>query len=510
MGGTDAPTAGPSLAGRFAAAIALTVGFYLLALGIAGGLLAVAILPWVLGGHGNIWISLTTLVLGVTILVAIVPRRRRFEAPGVLVRRDEQPRLLALIEEESRALALEPPDEVYVNFEANAAVTEAGRRRRVMIVGLPLLHLVSERGLRGIVAHELGHYAGGDTRLGPWIYRTRETIGRTLDRLTDDDGDDGWTQTAIRKPFEWYAKAFMRITAAISRRQEFAADRFAADRAGREVHVDALRRLHAYAPAFDAYWADEVMPALEASRRPPVASGFAAFIRAEAVERVATAAVERELREAETGRYDSHPSLADRIRALEHEAPGSPDESRPAAELVADAPGLERRVFEALFGLEAAAELEAVAWGDVGDVVYLAHARRLVHQLPSVVAGVTAGGLGDAVARSGQLAGEIQRREPDIRFEDAAALAPVVLRDALLVALADAGWEVTAGLAEPVTCRHGGHELQPAAVVGALREGELETEAWAARAHELGIAELALAPAEQPAPEPATGAGGRG
>ena len=80
MGGTDAPTAGPSLAGRFAAAIALTVGFYLLALAIAGALLAVAILPWVFGGPGNLWISLTGLVLGVTILVAIVPRRRRRRA----------------------------------------------------------------------------------------------------------------------------------------------------------------------------------------------------------------------------------------------------------------------------------------------------------------------------------------------------------------------------------------------------------------------------------------------
>ena len=58
MGSTDAPTAGPSLTGRFAAAIALTVGFYLLALLIAAGLLAVAILPWVLNGRNNIWVSL--------------------------------------------------------------------------------------------------------------------------------------------------------------------------------------------------------------------------------------------------------------------------------------------------------------------------------------------------------------------------------------------------------------------------------------------------------------------
>ena len=400
MEGKDAPTSGPSLAGRFAAAIALTVGFYLLALAIAGGLLAVAILPWVLGGHGNLWISLTGLVLGVTILIAIVPRRHHFEAPGVLVGAEDQPRLVALIEEESRALSMDPPHEVYASFEPNASVTEAGRGRRVMIVGLPLLQLVTERGLRGIVAHELGHYAGGDTRLGPWIYRTRETIGRTLDKLTDEE--EGLTQALIRKPFEWYATAFMHITAAISRRQEFAADRFAAHRAGRDVHVEALRRLHAFAPAFDAYWGDEVVPALEARRRPPVAAGFAAFIRAEPIARAARDWVERELRERKTERYDSHPALAHRIRALEDQPPGEPDDSPPAAELLSDPGALEQRIFAMLFGREVAGELEPIAWDEVAESVYVDRARQFTAAFPSVLAGVTAGELGDAVARSGR------------------------------------------------------------------------------------------------------------
>ena len=36
---------------------------------MAAALLAVAILPWALGGGGNVWVSLTGLVLGVSILV---------------------------------------------------------------------------------------------------------------------------------------------------------------------------------------------------------------------------------------------------------------------------------------------------------------------------------------------------------------------------------------------------------------------------------------------------------
>jgi heat shock protein HtpX len=496
MGGTEAPAAGPSLAGRFAAAIALTVGFYLLALALAAGLLAAAILPWVLSGHGNLWVTLTGLVLGVTILVAIVPRRRRFEAPGARVTAEDQPRLIELIAEESRALDMAPPDEVYATFEVNAAVTEAGRRGRVMIVGLPLLQFVSERGLRGTVAHELGHYAGGDTRLGPWIYRTRETIGRTLHHLTDDDGDEGWTQLAVRKPFEWYAAAFLRITATISRRQEYAADRFAVHRAGREVYVDTLRRLHAYAPAFDPYWSQEVVPALTAERRPPVAAGFATFIGTETVQRAGADWVDEELREGKTERYDSHPALADRLRALEELPPGKPDDSPPAAEVLRDLPALEQRVFGVLYGDEAAGSLEPIAWEDVGRSVYLERARELTSRFHYVLAGVSAVGLGEAVGRSSQLAGEVQRREPDIGYEDAAALVPAVLRDGLLLALDDAGWEVTANLAEPVLCRHAGQEVVPSVVVAELYDKTLDADAWAARTRELGVADLSL---ERPA-----------
>ena len=73
-------SAGPSPAGRFAAAIALTIGFYMLALG--AGLLAFAVVPWFVAGPQNIFVSFGSLVLGGSILVAIVPRRTPFVAPG--------------------------------------------------------------------------------------------------------------------------------------------------------------------------------------------------------------------------------------------------------------------------------------------------------------------------------------------------------------------------------------------------------------------------------------------
>ena len=148
--------------------------------------------------------------------------------------------------------------------------------------------------MRGIIAHEFGHYAGGDTRLGPWVWRTYDGVARTIDYLSDDDGDDGWTQRAVRQPFIWYGNAFMRITAAIKRRQEFAADQLAARSAGRDAYTEALRRIHAYGPSFDAYWENEVAAVL---RRGPAAAGRprlrASTCAAEPIDKAATEFLER-------------------------------------------------------------------------------------------------------------------------------------------------------------------------------------------------------------------------
>jgi heat shock protein HtpX len=486
-----APRTGPSLKGRFAAAIALTIAFYTLALAMAAGLLAAAILPWVMGGRNNLWLTLTAAVLGLSILWAIVPRRLPFTPPGVRLTPQDQPRLLRVIDEEAQACGERVPEEVYATFEVNASVLELGRHRRVMIVGLPLLHLVSERGFRSVLAHEFGHYAGGDTKLGPWIYRTREAIGRTIASLSDEDGDESWSSRAVRLPFIWYGKAFLRITNAISRREEFAADARAARRAGRDVHVDTLRRVHAYAPAFDSYWVNEVAPLLSSGRRPPVGEGFSAFIRADAIDRAASEQLKCELEEGVTDPYDSHPSLPERIAAVQDCPPGDPDDSPPAESLVQDPLALETAQTVHLFGPEAA-ELRHVDWDAVGAEVYLERARRLVTAHGELLGDATAGGLDDVVDRLGPIAGSLQQRQPELEVEHARDYAAALIADGLLVALHEHGWTVEAPPAEPVLCCRGDARVAPHAVVHELCEGRLSAQAWRERAQELRISDVSL------------------
>src|SRR4051812_884931 len=117
---------GPSLKGRIAAAIVLTVAFYTLALTIGVGLVALPVIM-VLNGYFNLWITVAGLFLGGSILVAIVPRRNKFHPPGLELTDADAPGLLAMIREEAAAVEEKAPDDVYLTMEVNAAVMHASR-----------------------------------------------------------------------------------------------------------------------------------------------------------------------------------------------------------------------------------------------------------------------------------------------------------------------------------------------------------------------------------------------
>jgi hypothetical protein len=268
-------------------------------------------------------------------------------------------------------------------------------------------------------------------------------VARTIDYLTDDDGDDGWTQHAVRQPFIWYGNAFMRITAAIKRRQEFAADQMAARSAGRDAYAEALRRIHAYGPSFDAFWENEVAAVLRAGRRPPVVHGFGEYLRTEPIDKASSDFLEQQMKE-KTDRYDSHPSLSERLDALEACEPGEPDGSRSALELLREPDALERELLAALVHPDAA-ELPALQWEDVADEVYLARARAMRAEYGDVLGDARVADLSDLTRELGRIAGTLQRREPELPVEAANNFAATLLAEALLAALADDGWTVEAG-----------------------------------------------------------------
>jgi Zn-dependent protease with chaperone function len=492
-----------SLVTRALVALALTVVFYVFALAAAAGLAAFPVLR-VRAGESPGLVGLVTPIIAVCILVSLIPRRARFAPPGPCVTRAGQPELLALVEEVADAVGHPMPNDTYLEADVNAGVLETGRlvwRRRVLVLGLPLLEVLTVEQLRAVLAHEFGHYVGGDTRIGRRTYRTRQTILRTVASLRwSDDGDDGWLLAAVRWPFEAYARAFLRITSAISRSQEFAADALAARVAGADAQVGALRRTAACGPAFDEFWRFEFLPALDLDLRPPLGEGFRRYLTVAVIGEQIEQSLDAALEQDENDSYDSHPTVRQRLAAL-GAAPGDepPAEGPPASSLLRDHAELEDGLLRALAG-PAADALRPASWEDVG-------ARRLAsytgtaESAAPVLAGLTVGDVPALAADPTGLAARIRKEWPD-RFDHRESLqaAAAVLAAAFTVALTRAGFAYADDLGELVSCVRGEHRFTPVVDVALIERGDEGPEALADRLAAAGVAGAPLSPPEADGP----------
>ncbi|HEX8119738.1 MAG TPA: M48 family metallopeptidase [Solirubrobacteraceae bacterium] len=492
----------PSLLGRALLALALTVVFYVLAIAMAAALIGLPV-GRVASGHGfPIFIGIAMVIAGISILVSIVPRRDKFVAPGPRLSAEQQPELFAAVEGVAKEVGHPMPEEVYLAPDVNAAVTEVGpllwRKRRVLILGLPLLELLTVEQLRAVIAHEFGHYVGGDTRVGRWTYRTRRAIVRTVESLRWDEDDDGWFERLVRAPFEGYAKLFLRITAAISRKQEFAADALAVKVAGRDAHVGALRAVAAGAPAFDHYWGTEVIPALTKGVRPPLGEGFRRYLSVEAIDRAVEHELNTALEEDQHDPYDSHPTLRQRLEAVGAKADEHVEEpGERAVTLVRDHATLENDLLHALYTVEGG--LEPGSWEEV-DRRRLEGYEQLAGELGSLLDGKSVRDLPDLVRDLGNLALRLRRERDDIPTEDdAKGLVFDLLGATTVLALVRNGFTFSAGPGQPIACTRGEERFEPFDELGRLLARDTtdeDRESLRARLGEAGVADEALAPAK--------------
>ncbi|MFC4456367.1 M48 family metallopeptidase [Deinococcus sonorensis] len=478
-----------ALRGRAVFALLLMVGFYLLALGLAGALLSVPVLEWS-AGRVHLRLDLFALIAGVTILWAIFPRRERFEAPGPRLRAAEHPQLFEEIERVARATGQRAPDEVYLVPDVNAWVTERSapfglRRVRVMGLGLALMRLLNVSEFRAVLAHEFGHYHGGDTRLGVWLFGARVSMGRTVKSLS---AQSSW----LHLPFLWYGNAFLRVTHALSRQQEFVADALAARTVSPAALGEGLKRVHGGGLAFDGYWSSELAPALKSGVHPPIADGFARFLRVPALAAVLEERVAQAVQGGQTDPLDTHPPLHERLAAIAPIPPGEASvDDRDALSLLTHPLQVERALLRHLAGTDADA-LEGAAWEDVGERVYRPLWARVVHDHAAALAPLTArrlpallsnpAALNDLAVALGVPEGE--ERPGRVRWILAAGVGGV---------LAGAGAAVTSLPGEPVRLEAAGWSFDPHAFVAACLQGEAAAGPYLAELQAAGVADTSLA-----------------
>ncbi|HEV2891360.1 MAG TPA: M48 family metallopeptidase [Frankiaceae bacterium] len=441
---TTAVPARPSAGGRAAVAVLLLLGFYLIGLGIVAALVAADF--WLISRGrvpGRAIFFTGVIAFGILRGMFFVERRGEAdEVTGVAVTDAEEPRLWATVREVAAALGTEPPARLYLVPDVNAFVFQRSRflglvpGERVMGIGVPLLEVLTPDEMGGVLAHEFGHYTGGDTRLGPLVYRGRASIGRTIHHLGDN---------LVAKVFEAYGNLYLRVSQAVSRRQELAADANAAHLVGAPAHASALRKVHVAGAAFDEFVERYAGPLWEAGRRPAALyEGFRLFHdhpdheegRASLAERIAAR---------ETDRYDSHPSLGTRLAALGATDAPAPDDTARAVDLLADPARTDDRM-SALVSRVAArnGSLVPVAWDDEAaeaiSAPFATSESERLHTAVAQVTGGTPGGIGGALAlveegRLADLALAVEPRLAQVADEEARQR---IARDVVTRALAGA------------------------------------------------------------------------
>jgi Zn-dependent protease with chaperone function len=497
------------------AAIALSVGFYALAVGIAGTLIALPFVEYSFFNRMEIRLVIFGVGTGALILQSILPRREKFVVPGPELQPAEHPELADLVRDVARLCGQQPPARIFLVPQVNAWVTRRGGivgfgARRMMGLGLPLLQVVDVGQLRAILAHEFGHYWNGDTHLGPWIYRTRQSIWRTVETL---QRKGSWLQ----KLFVWYGEHYLRLTMDISRRQELAADQLAARLAGAQTFAAALLRIENAAAAYSVFLAGEYAPALERGVFPPLAEGFDLFWRASSPFEALPEGVPEGAETDGADPYETHPPLRQRLLAI---GVPKPDDTSgaPALELLRDPLRFSDSMVPFLAAPNFSTPYRPIAWSEYGSHVLVPIWKKRVDAAREIFGGQPALRLA-ALARDPEVRGRLARLVlselgfapyAEIPEELAAPMAGRALAAAFGIVLFESGFSISSVPGSPVQASRNETRIRPYETVELLMSGAWGSDTWTIYCEALGIANSLLsAPRELPLegptlPPPAT------
>ncbi|MFS0700570.1 M48 family metallopeptidase [Cellulomonas sp. 179-A 4D5 NHS] len=360
---------------RAAFSVAVLAGFYVVAVAILAGMAVFGLSELRRGEVGNArLLALATVVYAASMAHAFWRARLPRRAPvGVLTSRDDAPALWALVEELAEAATTPAPDEIRLLADVNAGVSEDARLlgllpgRRYLYVGVPLLLGLDVSQLRSVLAHELGHYSHQHTRLAAVAYRGRISVARAAEKLAEDGDPVGWL-------LKQYAKLYLTVSSAIARRQELEADELSVRLAGRAAAQSALREIAVVDAAWAFYRERYLAPGWSAGVVPEPAQVLLGFGELLAARHDELADVRATAPSRDQGRWDTHPSHAARIAAMEQmPEPAAAPDPRPAQALV---PGLAGVVGDLAEHVVATGDRRVLAWDDLTATAVSASAQR--------------------------------------------------------------------------------------------------------------------------------------
>jgi len=301
---------------RAGASVFMLAGFYLVALIQVAAAIAFGVWLSTLMPSGiAIKLILPVLVAAIgSVAVGLWKAARAKPKPpeGLSVGPDQAPELWRTVHELAHVVGTRVPNEIRLVPDVNAAVFEEAHLlglvggRRTLYIGLPLVLAFTVDQLRAVLAHELGHYSHSHTRLGAIAYRGRLAIGGTISRIGSYNVA-GWV-------FKGYARLYLLVDNASSRRQELEADQAAVRAAGRAAAASALREIPVVDAAWGFYFRRYIEPGWESGYAPDdLFGGFAELIAARKAELDEMRGMDPPN---EGSLWDTHPPIGERIGAI--------------------------------------------------------------------------------------------------------------------------------------------------------------------------------------------------
>lgn len=169
----------------------------------------------------------------------------KFEPPaGIVLEEKAHPELYQVIRETGRRLGDLRFHKVVLDPELNAAVVQNPRLgmfgwyRSYLVIGLPLMEILTIDEFRAVLAHEFAHIGGPDGRLRAWLHRTRASWEKIAGRLSASS-----FCPPLAKFVHWFWPRFNSRAFLLSRFNELEADRISAEAVSPEILASGLRRL---------------------------------------------------------------------------------------------------------------------------------------------------------------------------------------------------------------------------------------------------------------------------
>lgn len=291
---------------------------------VAGTLLVLAVILLAAGVLG-LWLKPSAATIKIAIFVAVfalplvwsIVRAvlyRDSPPEGVPVSRSDAPDLWDEVDRLRSTLSAPRIHRILIDNDLNAALVT--RRwgvlpftRQWLVLGLPLLRLLSVDEMRTVIAHELGHARGDHGKFGRWIYTARRLWASLHDALAE--GSQGLMARFLR----WYAPYFNAYTFVLARQQEREADAAAVEAANSEAAAAALVRVTVAARrGQERFWS--ALPRRAYREAQPPGDLLGALQRALIEPHPHQGRWLTEALATSSGHHDTHPCLRERLAAI--------------------------------------------------------------------------------------------------------------------------------------------------------------------------------------------------